>query len=90
MEVSPASDFETRKHQKMNRTTTDEYKSRTVLVLFNILLPDKINSLQFVMIAIIINGLLNRIPTPLQVFIVVMIRGKKLIRHLIRYRVVHL
>ena len=57
----------------------EEYTSRIVVALLNFLMSEKINSLQFFMIANMIIGLLNGSPTPSQVINGVMLRGKKLI-----------
>ena len=67
----------------MNTTVAEKYNntSRTVLALFNISMPDKTDTLPLFKIASMIAGLLNSSPTPSQVIIRVMLRGKKLIRH---------
>ena len=51
-------------------------------------MPNEIKTLSFFMIANKIDGLLNRISTPSQVINGVMLRGKKLIRHLNIFSVV--
>ena len=69
-------------------TMAEKYTNRTIFALVNILMPDKIKTLPFCMIANMITSLLSHIPTPSQVIIGVMLRGKKLIWHLNRFGVV--